>query len=112
MKYHDSYEEVDQPSCCLNKRPKAIDLTGSGPNISLMHAIRRSFRFMQLSPIFFDPDFFAMQITATSRYRAHAEQSMSFVACSLLAAQNISSNGLEAINCLLPLDVAIAVAVF
>ena len=33
------------------------------------------------TPIFFVPDLFAMQITATSRYRAHTEQSMSFLAC-------------------------------
>ena len=68
---HNNYEDLDHPPSCINKRPEAIDLAGSGPNISLMHAMRRSFRFMQLSPIFFDPDLFAMQITATSRYRAH-----------------------------------------
>jgi hypothetical protein len=102
---------LEYSSSCFIKRPEAIDYAGSGPNLSLMHAMRRSFRFMQPSPIFFDPDLFAMQITATTTYRAHTEQSMSFVACSLPVVQTESPNGEGAISCLPASDVSAAVVV-
>jgi len=44
---HNLEEVLEYRSGRFSKRPAVLDFTGSGPNLSLLHAMRRSFRFMQ-----------------------------------------------------------------